>query len=783
MSNDSAFSSYDDEAPKKGSLFKALAVCIPATILLGLIIGLTEIISPETNLVHRYSIYMAGILIIFVAAILTRSVLKMVFVATPLIVITSFIGPFLLPDFFDNIFGLFIHSLPGINSLIDISLDHEIVSLDQETTELLTLFLQFFFVIDLILALIVGFIAAIGLTLMVKVFSKKPDALAILGIVFGLIFMLFGAIIFPYAFIGISGTTQFSVSMANGGAYLALGMDKVGEDFSGSAADEATEYFLKANQWFKDAQDILQGLEDLGLFWLVGQTLPEFKVIVDNGQIIITAGTELVQGLGPFIVGMVYLSNGFAKASSGFTNEPMALVLSQSDAEFEAGLADLEAGFQNLTQAITHIKASVDTLNEMDESEFKQALIDLTGDPEAAAFVNILIGGSELIDLSLDVLEVFINPINETTQAPMIHLLKGMRSLNEAGDTIGTSSNYAGTKGAFSDVAGNLSIVNEVFDHQALTNFYAYDETQLDGNLIGIYDQMLGAFRFLDDSTRVGVNLGHFGNGINPVLSRISESLEIFKENNVTEIPDEVYDEKIALMELNAIESIALLETSEELLSDIELMDSRPDGYYGAFDANAKEFVNMFQEFELDKNANNFIYLSYAMENVFRVGKSVKEVNIYIDNIRNDLDAVFEEETVLDQLTELFNRSDDIKGNVTTADELLVKTIANLDLAVGNMSALEDMDQLDSVQVQLSLVMVDLEKMRGSEAGAGEDVLADATGLTQIILTIEFVEDNFADPSPYSGEDLLGFVQSGLDDVLDALDSVSANMAGIQVDD
>ena len=151
---------------KKGSLKLGLLIGIIGTILLELLIGIT--INTQQDLVMRYFAYLLGIFILFAVAIAVKSGAKMIFVATPTIIILSFVLPYFLPDYFSGLMTPFLALRPMINRIAESSLF--------DTAEFATelgYYNQFGIVIDFVFAMIIGIIASLGFSSLIKAFTKK----------------------------------------------------------------------------------------------------------------------------------------------------------------------------------------------------------------------------------------------------------------------------------------------------------------------------------------------------------------------------------------------------------------------------------------------------------------------------------------------------------------------------------------------------------------------------------------------------------------------------------
>lgn len=367
---------YDDETPgiietkkkkkSESNLKLGLLVGILATVVLELIMGLA--LDTQGNLVDRYIAYMLGILILFVTAIITKSTAKMFFLATPIIIGSSFALPYFLPDIFSGLMAPFLNLLPIVDRMLESATTFGF-TIDEGMQGIIDLATQFGFVLDLVIAMFVGGLASLGISGILKIIRGKVNFFTIFTIGFTLVFFILGVILLPYLIVILTGASQFAMTFGMGGIALTEGMTQIGAQ-NGTAGD-ADAYFAEAKLWFIEAEQMLQGLEDLYLFNLIGQGRPSLIPIIDNGLLALEAGIDLAQGVGPLLAGVTKITEGITAAMGVLGTSGTSLELNAFSSEdlttFNNGLDLMELGFANITDAIEDVQSALTNINKIDQ--------------------------------------------------------------------------------------------------------------------------------------------------------------------------------------------------------------------------------------------------------------------------------------------------------------------------------------------------------------------------------------------------------------------------------
>ncbi len=737
----------EDEKPDKiqGSLLKGYAAAFVAILILEA--GVKVALSPESNLVHRLIAYMLGIGVIFVLALMTKSIWKMVFFGTPIVTIAAFVPPRLLPNVFADLFGEFLYLDKVFTEIVKLAENSSFSSqVDPAIVESAKQYLPFLFVIDIVIGLIVLSIAGLGLVLLVRLFAKKPNILTIFSIVFMIVFLILGVVVLPYTMTVTSGVAQFSADMAIGGFYVAEGINELQKNMNTGNFSEATRLLNQAAPWFEDARSVLLSLEQLGVTGIANQVSPEYGIIIENGFLMVEGIVHLSNGLAPFVVGLANLKLGFEKAFSEFNSSGFqGLMLAQTDEEFEEGLEFLRQGMNNLSAALDDIKEGINVFTEMDRDALKQAIQSQTGDEATAQQVDMAIDAASLLNITLDMFQVIINPVTvngtESEFAPLIHLILGARSLNDASQIIGKNTDFQGTGSFFADVVSNLTVFRTALDDKAFDDFEAFSSQSKE--ITDLYGQITGGINFLKDSSDVSIKLGEFGQQIVPLLTKTNQSLSIFRSTtNFTEIDDETYNSTYDDLGTVVTSAQSLNVTAHELDALVKAMmaNSNNESYYGLFTEPSKQMASMLSNFNVTQNAQNFIYLGHAFRNVIRTAQTLKATEQYVKHIQNDIQEI---EDSSNKTQTIIDKKDPITANITETDRGINTTLEYVENARTNFTLAfveGGMTQLSNVNEALSNIIEDIKAMQGDQGlGKIKEIMDDpaayviANGIDQTV--------------------------------------------------
>ncbi|RMG24971.1 MAG: hypothetical protein D6732_23085 [Methanobacteriota archaeon] len=750
----------------KGSLLKGLLFSIIAMLVLEVVV--TFALSPDTNMVHRLIAYMLGVLVIFILALFTKSILKML-LGIPLVVAFSFAPPRVLPSIFTDLFGLFVYLSPVVNEMLKVAAANE--QLSTQLGDNLTLanqYKDYLFVIDVVVALIAMMIGGIGLTLLVRMFSKKPNVLIIFSIIFTIIFLVIGVIALPYSMTVASGLSQFGGDMALGGAYMSQGFQELQNNFETGNFSLVDDYFANATFWFKDAREVLTSLQGLGINSIVDASAPQYSVLVSEGFNLVDSIVDLANGVGPLVVGFGNLKIGFEKAFSEFgTSALTGLAMAQTEDQFEEGLRYIEIGMQNISDSLDDIKAGVSKMAQIKVDELQASL----GDQGIGEQVVLIQEGAKIFNATIDMFAVLINPVEVNGQlserAALIHLLLGTRELHQAASKIGDKTDFSGTGSFFENVVSNLTIFRNALNDPAFDNFQKLESnTTL---ISGVKEQVSSSINFLKDASDVAINLGNFGSQIVPVLELTNQSLSIFTDptKNFTTITDDEYDNSFDSLGQVLNDSIVLNQTAFSLQASLDNMSKNAEdpGYYGLFTQPALQFTSLLASFNVTQNSQNFIYLAHAFRNIILMAKEMKNIQIDVNSIKTDVEVIQSQPDDASKIAELNNRAPNMDANLTDADGRLNDSVVFITNAKGNLTLAfveGGMTQLSNVDSSMSGIIQDIKDIQGPQGmGKIKTILADPS---------QYVADNGITQTLTDFNDALTFIES-------KFDSIQANLA------
>lgn len=750
----------DSKQKKKGSLTSGLAFGLIITVVLELGVGLA--LDVQGDLVHRYVAYMLGLLPIFVAAFMTRSILKMFFIGAPVLILASFGLPFLLPDIFSGLMTPFLSLLPIVIRLNEVFLE---LGTDTGIGDQIDLVKDYGIALDFALGIFVGLFAAIGLTGVVKLITQKPGILTIFTFIFSMVFLVIGVILLPYLLVVTSGLAQFGLSFSAGGALLGAGTAQATSP--DGDLDLANQYFAEAKGWFQDAELTLQGLANLGLFGIIGGTNPNLKIIVDNGLALLTAGVELAQGVAPALAGFGSITQGMDLALDSFnTGSATALSLSQGSSDFDDGLELIERGFSNFTDSIASIKEAISTIEEDVNRDDLVAALTAQGAPNIDETLNFIFSGLPLLDVTLDVFSntdgtgLIDDPDgveDDTQRSPIVHLLLGAQSMTSVQSQIGGNSDFAGTGSLFADLIFHLQFVVDALDPTINLPMGELNNLVLDANapeaLVDLKNQITGTTSFLKDAGDITIAIGQFGIIASPTLFSMNSTMFFLTTaDDFTTIPAADFDGGIegfvgtpssggiifnaSQMQIAAAETAAVINTMKA---------NSANESYGFFNGPASEFVIQFEKFDLPKNADNFFYISSALSALLKAMKVMTSVDAKLALVEGNVTVVQTEistaQTALETVdvpgvqTAMANAETavgNVKIGLVDANDTLEIAKTSLLNASINFNATRDMPQLAATGTALGRIGARMENIQVGNGTFG--------GLSQTTILINSIE-------------------------------------------
>jgi len=767
-------SPMNDKKPSS-SIIKGFIVTAP--MLISVMFGLNMIESP--TITQSYMFYLLGLVIFGVFCWLTNSKLKMIFLGVPLFLAVIAAAAYLLPDFTYNMFTPFDEHKGAIYDFTQVLKDFSDTPQDVQDIEDMEGFLDFVFVIDLLIAFLVLFFGGLGLTMLMQSIRKSFGVMTVFSIVFGIFFTFLGILLLPYLWVAFTGSAEFGLTYGSGMVYVAQGFDVREENTTLS-----DYYFDKADELFAKTDGQFESLEDLGIFFLLGSAQKDAKIYADNFVHLASATIDFTQGLVPFFTGLDTFMDGFEESMNAIDNESTVtqlalqeqsdMALSQiDDVAFNAGMDLLSSSFADFSIALDHFKDALNEFYEVQWDDLKSA----AGAENIEDELNMAEDIIPVVNTVIDMFQVLINDYTytngTTTEHPVIiHVLYSAYALMSASQQIeGDQSSFEGTGKYWTWAGANLSrleiaLEDEVFD--SIETPADMDETVAD-----FITEFNGGINFLTDVVSIGVDLAEFGAVASEGMEGFITALEVFETGNFTEIDPAALTNATNAMDdvVDSTNALALLAPGLE--DSFNNMSNTADAEeYGFFNDPAKEMAANFLEFEPENNANNLNFLAQGLSSLFKGVVALQAVTTAIDNVNTEyevMNAALPDPISSDPITAAsvvqtgvanINASlDNAKNNLTVAGLHLNNTAGNFSLITG------EMDQLSSSADNIAQIVVDI------------GLITD--GITQLQVDLTVLSDEAIALSPPDGSDIvlaLGDLAYDLDPSNDAPASAMYNI-------
>jgi len=806
----------DDE--KKGSLKMGLLVGIGITLVLELAIGL--VLDVQGNLVHRYIAYMLGLIPIFVAAIYTRSVLKMFFVGAPVLMVASFGLPLLAPTVFSAPMAPFLNIIPIFSRGAEILAGLGVV--DPQTQSIVVMVETYGILFDLLFGIFVAGFAAIGLTGIVKIVTQKPNILSIVSFVFSMVFLVIGVVLLPYLLVVFSGVSQFGMTFSVGGSLLYQGTE-IATDPNGNLT-QANALFAEAESWFNQTEAMLQGLSALGLFTLMGKYNPTIKVIVDNGLVLVRSAVDLAQGIAPAMAGFGAISKGMNQAMAALNDSSTAsLALLQSNSsqsQFEQGLDIIERGLDNFTDAIPNIKDAVNRLtSDINRDELTQAL-QSQGVTNVDSQLELLYSAVPLLSTTLDVFSnnnkkgLIDDPngvANDTERAPIIHLLLGARAMNQVQAKIGETTSFQGTGTLFREMIYHL---NKTIAALSPSNNPAVqdlnDLTLSDAapaTIVQLKDQITGTVNFLRDAGNTTISIGQFGIIASPTLTSMNTTMTVLtNSSDFTSLTKQEYNDVIGVfdgtdpdVQIGIVANATRMQNAaRNTKGQIDNLESNAQAKnYGFLNDPAVKFADQFRQFNLTRNADNFKYISTGFSSLLKGTRELTSVDKSIDNISGNVTVISSEISIANQnasdgffgaaqthLTNANNSVTTVETEIVTANSTLqVSKNHLLNASISFNKTTATMPQMQKTSDSLAKISQKMENIQVGD-GTKQGLTGIASDIDAIQVDIDQINTELNSGSPqYSNiQPKINDINTKLGDIGDEINYIQTQFTGIQGD-
>ncbi len=734
------------------------AIGISAGLILVFEIIYRFILNPEENPAHAYIGYMTGIIILGLYSFMVRSKLKGLG-GSLLLILFSFIPPLILKNVFYGLFSVLEHTVEVINegleaiTLIDPNFTNPLQNPAIKTI------LDYAFVFDLLFALFICLPAAGVLSWLIKSVTKKPSGKTLIGIPFLLVFLLIFVLLLPFTLVGVAGTSQFAVNMGVGGIYLQEAFGVIGNS-SAANMQEAFGYLDNATYYFKVAESNFDGLNSMGMFFLLGVAMPSYRPLIDNGVMLVQGAVKLAQSVTPFAKGVFTLGDALSTVfeALGISNSSSSFVpaFTQTNATntinetlFEKGIALLGAASANLTQGLKEVRAALENMKNLDYNELATFMQQNFGDNSTIWLVK---DGTELFEKIINVLYIFLDPAKtgpNTNENALQLLMRGFKDLKIAGDLLGGSSMFNNTEEVFSSLTQHLEPVVQYTLADAVVNDFLNTPSFNSPELNNILEATKSAIRFFRDSSIVTLNFGEFGLLVGPIYDIGTSVLNEFQGNlteygNFTQIPLTNYDnEWIPRLTEMYVNATALNNTAYALDISLENMKNNATaGNYGFFNDQSTQLAELMGDINYTKEAENIKGMSGKLLSIITAIRWLKITD----------DKYFTLKALSDSAN--YSDSDDVAQLLSAANELdQAVNISRLALENAVNNKTDGMSQMSSIDNSLSAMINAMDN--------------------KIIPGINTIKSelNNVDPdnSPTVVSDALDQIISGLEDVSTAL--------------
>ena len=720
------------KSTRKHTFWKALLLGILIITIVQLLYGL--FLDPNTDLIHRVIVVLTGIIVLILLAMFLRRFWKFLFLF-PILLAYSLMLQVLLPDFFVSFFSVLGYITPLVKSFFAFNDTAQLVPVDPNIQNQLSLLKYITALLDFVLAGLVCLFIGLGVSFTLRLFSGKKKSGTIL-LPFGIVFLLLGAVLLPYAYIGISGSSEYVLNIGIGGANLAAGFQSTQTAFMGGNLTEPIGYFNESVRWFVNAEKILTGLEQLQLFWIMKMLLPDYEIIIDNGIVILKATTSLSRTLSPFLLGASFLIKGITNVgnSLGFgssTNRESTFQLTAvQDEMFNTGLGELKTSSIYIRNASTYI---ADALGQLKEIDFQALSADLTSKGQQT-LGDVFLQAEDainVIDLTLKpVIELLSSKVAEFNP-PLIQLLRAMKSLLEIEELISAGS-YSNVTQKFESSFSNLTSVREVLDSNAYQDVLNYNTDGVNEQILTIYQQLTEVMKFIQLIIQISHELTFIGGTISGSSNKIADgfkTLELDLSVNQKEALTSLKDDFVsANQELHNIQPNVTSVDSRIMNLSMSL-----EGSHLIPSSVQTNFLNVFSNFNITKDYDTYLGLFNKILKLIEALLLLNETADLLKQLQDDILAL-SSATSLAELENLFvTRSEDIAANIKNIDGILneSKEVFQLDFEIPE-GVTDRSESFQAIQESSDTIVKEIDTIQGSDGLEKMDmVFSDYEGYTE----------------------------------------------------
>ncbi len=675
----SAYSMAEEPPKKKGKW--GIAIIVYFVYIIALMFLLNLLISPQDSFVATIVAYALGLVGLAIFSALTRSKWK-VLVSNPLLLIITFGLGYL----FSFVLGLPVYNPFAPISERSITTLTELANISASFVEGVSsgeiiFFLQFLFLIDLLIAMFVFFFATLSFTWFAQIFTSKPKILTIFSVIFALTLFIIGVLLLPIVHLSLSGVINIGANSAMGGFYTLQAVSAFGnfDATNQTSINEAVMNFQEASQYFGAVAS------DLGAFFSILNIVPVYGGIANDLNAFLQAAFILYGGLGPLLNGSYQIFSGFDMIGTALgTNTSLAVSAQKTQSDlslnefsevndtlFNLGMVKINDGLYHFRESIDYLDDAYDELKNVDFDRIYETLGDIPADvamiiqsiQDAQEYINLFEGASAGLKVLLEKPE--LSPGVNSSFTTLSHFLYGFYNIIKATDLIGTSSAFNGTEEFFERASNNFTVVYSQLQLPESQNLINSDTPFINETFLFLND-MTG---LLLSTTEFGLSMGQTFDDLNTLTDVLSDGFQ-----NVTDY-DPVIDDADAFV-ISSNQSRIAAESLD--LNMTAVKNNAEENKYGMLNAPALEFISSLEKFGLLDNADDAYYIANSFANLFRAMK-------YLSIVQEDIDKAY---IALDAAEAAVNVPDYPLASIyfTESRNNLTNAIDNLETSIGYMN-------------------------------------------------------------------------------------------------
>ncbi|MHA1303727.1 MAG: hypothetical protein ACTSPI_08500 [Candidatus Heimdallarchaeaceae archaeon] len=602
---------------------------------IGLMFILELTLSPRDSLLATIIAYALGVLGLGIYSFLVRSKKKAI-LTLPLLLIIVFGAGFLfhflnLPVY--NPFAPISEQIPNLYASLSILSDNDFLPTNVTIANIMS-YLQFAFVVDLVISLPVFIFGLLGLTWFVQIFTSKPRWLTILSVTLALVLFLIGIIISPLLHLIFAGLLKVGASYSMGIMNISAGVAVFSNFENATQADinHAIYDFTLAAEYIENSSS-----DFLTLSFLL-RIIPLISKTVNDLSYAIVATTILLNGMGNFVNGTYQIFQGFKLVSealnfstSTFPSSTNYLQIKEqkvNDTQFDQAMNQINEGLRYLTNSSEVLESAITELSKVDFDEINSLITKIPANTSnlleiietMQTYQNLFSGVPEAISLLIH------NPeINGTESRFSIlsHFFYGARELVKASEKIGDKTAFNDTRTLLVQAYTNFSVVRDQLRKAEIQTLINSETPFLNDTLHFLYDMA----EVTTSLTSVYIDLADSYSDFENMLTNFDQGYE-----NISN-----YDEYITNAYNLVQQTNSLVNTSKELDNNITIVQNRANqSEYGLFSEPASEISTLFNELNITRDVTNTNSMAISFYSLF---SSMEQLKITHKSILNGQEA------------------------------------------------------------------------------------------------------------------------------------------------